>query len=1402
MYYSIKYHRSLIFVVALTFLSLLLRANVKYPQRFEHVTTDDGLSHNTVFTALQDKNGFLWFGTSSGLNRYDGYSFRIFNFNPEDSNSLSSNYVRSLIEDSNGNLWIGTDKGLNRFNTKTGNFTTFLYDPDDSSSISHNHIRALIEDQNGNIWIGTDGGGANRIMASEKLKDDITFERFIFGTNKNNHVYTLYEEAKKNNIWMGTESNLILYHKFSGTNEYNFYHFPLVNSENNSIRYITEGKNNSLIISTFDKGVFELTLTEKRLGFYPPEQCVSIKSLVNESSKLTNATLIDSKGNLWIGTRGGGITYLADFSGNKKEFSRLTHNSKTEHSLSGNFVNNFFEDRSGIIWILMDGEGLCKYIPNRKPFQILGTQSSLSDQLRYINSVIEDDDGNLIIGTRDRGLFKYDFTKNANADNSSGTLSRLNWTDKKNIRKIIKVNNNFWMATSDAGIMVFNPQGKLLQHFYKKEDSNSLSHNYVFELFQDSRGLIWIGTWGGSWGGGLDMYNPETEKFTHFRNIKGDTESLSQNIVLSIEEDAHGQIWVGTKSAGLNLLQKNNRGYYFKRFNYLANDSLSLNDDHVTDIFNSQNNTLWIATESGLNKYNFTNQNFERLGVNNELMNRQILNILEDRNGVLWLATYTGLLKYIPSTKEALEFNNRDGLHTGYAKGLELKERNKFIFYGQKGLVMFEPDKIERNTLIPPVVLSDFQIFNLNKNKSENAKLHLTIASKDKITLPHKENNFSIEFSALNYIKSEKNKYAYRLDGYEEEGHWNFPTSGNRVVNYSNLREGDYTFRVKASNNDGVWNEEGKALEIKILPPYYRSILAYIFYLVLITGLVYAAIRLIVKREEERNRLKFERLEHKKNEEINQSKLRFFTNISHEFRTPLTLILGPIERLLKSSSTLPENRKKDIYIGMHKNASRLLRLINELMDFRKLEAGALKLNVQNGDLVSFVKNIYSCFEEIAEERKIEYELRVPAEEIVTSFDPEKLEKVLYNLLSNAFKYTPDKGRISIALQKAGIEQVILKVEDSGEGISAEDMDKIFKRFYHIDSTDVNLQEYQGTGIGLALSKNLVEMHGGEINVSSIPHQKTCFSVILPLKKVDETGEKNINVRKKLRSDVSNLPQQNFIENTSSVNLQKAVQKEKNYKLMIVDDNPEIRTFLNNELLKDYYIVEAENGKVAMERINENKPDLIISDVMMPEMDGFEFCKVLKSDLTTSHIPVILLTAKSTEESLIEGLETGADAYVAKPFNISVLEVRIRKLIETRQNLRKLYSTTLEPEPKSLVTNSLDEEFLASAIAVVEENLDDSTLNVERFGQKMGMGKTSLHDKIKALTGKSTGEFIRSIRLKHAAKLLNEGRLNVSEVSYTVGFNTVWYFSKCFKKEFNVSPSKFKRGEISSILSQK
>ncbi|WP_299664820.1 two-component regulator propeller domain-containing protein [uncultured Polaribacter sp.] len=1396
-YCRIKQYLKIVAVLLIAFNSILSFASNKYPVKFKRLTINDGLSSDKLFSVIQDKNGFLWFGTDNGLNRYDGYSFKVFKFNPSNPRSIPSNRVQALLEDSNGNLWIGTDKGLARFDKKTANFNVFKSNPKNSVSISNNNIKDIFEDKEGDIWIGTNVG-LDKIDSNNKSEEIIKFKHIPFNLfeDENFAVRSIYQD-NFNNIWVATDFKLILIQKNARTKEIKKYYFSLLEGiQNKTLMDISAGRNNSLLISTYTGGLLEFSFTSQNSDSEDVNvKKYNIRNLEHLSStKTIISSLVDSKGNLWVCTLGDGIVYLPKYQSGEDKFYRIKNNLDNNNSISSNFVKKVFEDRSGVIWLLTENNGICKYNPTTKPFVKLKDSKGFPSEVSDIRSIIEDDNGNLIVATRNSGLLKYNLNQVPHKINFQGEFENLNWTDAKNIKDIIQDSNgNYWLASDNLGIQIYNKDGKLVKQFSKNEhNSNSISNNYVYKIFEDRKGIIWIGSWGGINDGGLDRYDPNTEKFTHFGNIPNDTTSLSENIIVAIEEDHLGQIWIGTNGEGVNLVETRNNGVHIKRFKTVLNDKSSLNDDHIKDIFFGNDNSLWVSTNSGLNKYNYESQKFERINLDSNIANQQVNSSIYDSNGLLWLATPRGIIRYNHKSRETNVFTKEDGLHTGYTSALKLKKNNGLVFYGSNGVVYFEPDKIKLDKVIPPVIITDFKIFNIDVEKSKNANIQETIPNIDSITLPYSENNFQIQFSALNFIKQGKNKYAYRLDGYDEEGHWNYTGSKFRYVNYSNLKEGDYVFRVKASNSDGIWSEKVKELQITIAPPYYRTLLAYFIYFTIVAGLIFLFLILVVKREEEKNRVKMERVERQRIEELNKMKLNFFTNISHEFRTPLTLILAPVEKLLKSSTALSESKRSNLYTDIHNNASRLLKLINELMDFRKLESGKLVLKKQKLDMVNFIKNIYSYFIDIAEERNIQFKLVVPQEEIIAYLDPQHIEKVIYNLLSNSFKSIGNTGEIVLTVETDRTQGLLIKVCDNGKGIPPEELEKVFERFHQVTNLHSRLFYQQGSGIGLDFAKSLVNMHGGKISVTSKPNHKTCFLISLPIDNAHQAVKLNADFKSIIKTNHIRLYNKNKVEMIDKpISAKERLEKPS---LLIVDDSLEIRLFLKNEFIDKYIIYEAENGKQAIEIAYETNLDLIISDVMMPEMSGFELCRYLKTKLKTSHIPIILLTAKSNENSLIEGLETGADAYISKPFNLSILEVRIRKLLEVRNKLRKLYSNSFEPDPRTLVTNSIDEEFLAKAINFVEDNIDNSKLNVEMFCVNMGMGRTKLHDKLKALTGKSVGEFIRSIRLKHAALLLKNTNLNVSEVCYSVGFSTMWYFSKCFKNEFNLTPSDFRKNE--------
>jgi signal transduction histidine kinase/DNA-binding response OmpR family regulator len=728
-------------------------------------------------------------------------------------------------------------------------------------------------------------------------------------------------------------------------------------------------------------------------------------------------------------------------------------------------------------------------------------------------------------------------------------------------------------------------------------------------------------------------------------------------------------------------------------------------------------------------------------------------------------------------------FDIADGLPTNeFRPGSVYRRNGRLLFGSVNGFVAFHPDSIRDNASVPPVYITGFKVMEKQRNVPAT-----------RVELRYNENFLSFDFVALNYILPEKNQYAYKMEGIDKDWVYN---GTRRFASYKNLDPGDYIFLVKASNNDGVWNQQGASLILTILPPPWRTWWAYSLYGSIGICLLYVLRQNTIKRERLKHELKLQRLEAEKMQEINQLKSRFFANISHEFRTPLTLILGPLEKFLSRTHT--DSEDKSLYLMMQHNAGRLLHLINQLLDLSKLEVGSLKLEPQPADLVAFLKATILSFTSLAQSRQIQYQLHFPADHPVMYFDADKLEKILVNLLSNAFKFTAGGGSVSVTVsfqempsEKQRPKQMLeITVKDSGIGISPEHIDKVFDRFYQANDSDTKQRE--GTGIGLALSKELVELHGGEISLDSERGKSATFTVRLPLEVVPITLPPLHPDELPLTKGTHRIIyEESETENTAdhpTINYKN--KKQRTPLLLVVEDNADIRWYIRENLNTQYQIVEAINGVEALTQAIELMPDLIVSDIMMPMMDGIELCRQLKTNECTSHIPVILLTAKAGEASQLEGLETGADDYLTKPFSRKELKVRIKNLIEQRARLRACFSKKVSVEPKQVAVTSADEKFLQRALAVVEANMANAEFDVETFGREVGMSRTHIHRKLKALTDQSVSEFIRTIRLKRAAQLLSQKAGNVSEIAYLVGFKEQSYFSRCFQQTFGCAPSEY------------
>jgi len=1074
----------------------------------------------------------------------------------------------------------------------------------------------------------------------------------------------------------------------------------------------------------------------------------------------------DNTKNIWIGSYGSGINF---FNQQKKQFHHEKHKKNNPFTLSHDIVTSFAEDHKGNIWITTWGGGL-NYFDRKK------------NKHYHI------------------------------------TLPSENWFSKEVIRNVsIDRNNHLWIATDRNGIVYLDPVSLDYVHYYREADQESYSMpgNNLYCSFIDSENNLWVG----SGGLGLLFYNQQLNVFQ--RKYKDSI--LPQGYVRIIREDDKNKLWYGTHGFGLFSLDKKD----LRIHNYSSNsdDPYSISNDIIYALTFTKGGHILAGTMGvGLNILNTNTYKFYQITTSHGLPHNYINGILEDRQGRIWVSTNEGLCTISPPdylfsdtltfeylSKQNLSSNiqvydKNDGLQSNEFKyGSYLKTSNGEMFFGGiNGYTYFHPDSIKLNPTPPPVVIT--KLFINQKQilpKEKNSPLDEQISETSFITLKHYQNNLAFEFVALNYNTPQKNRYAYFLENFDKE--WNY-IGTERKATYTNIPPGQYVFRVRGANNDGIWNEKGASVILTIKPPIWQTNWAYSAYIFILAGILILFRMFILGQERIKNEIKMERLHSEKLEELYQLKLRFFTNISHELRTPLTLIIGPTEKML-STENLEEWIKQQSML-IHRNAKRLLRLTNQLLDFRKLETGNLQLELQWGDIIPFIGQVGQAFENHAEHKNITFVQDYRINSLKCWFDADKLEKVLYNLLSNAMKFTPKGGMVELQVYieklftKTGNSQVEspntdnnvsdyirFDIKDNGVGISEEMLQKIFDRFFQVSSSEEI--KNTGTGIGLALTKQLIELHKGEISVQSQKGTGSCFSFRIPVireHQISETTkdtEKSELPEKADNKTIETLP----VESSVNANPENKISND-NARILLVEDNPDVIEFLTSELQDTYNIFHATDGKEGIEKAMSIYPDIIISDIMMPVIDGIKLCSLIKTNTLISHIPVILLTAKTSEDYKLQGLETGADDYITKPFNIRILKARIDNLINSRKKLQEKFNNQLSVKTQDITVTSADEEFLNKAIKVVEERINDYDLNVDTLTKEIGISRTNLHIKLKALTNLSATEFIKSIRLKQSVQLLKTNKLNISEVAYRCGFNDPKYFSKCFKKQFGKIPSEY------------
>lgn len=1324
----------------------------------------NGIKSNKITEIFEDSKGTLWIGTSySGFYRYDREqdTFRQFCRDPKDMNSLSNDNVSSILEDKDGIFWIGTERGLNRFDPETGNYIHYLNEPTDTRSLSHDFVYSLAQTDDGSIWVGTEEG-LNRLVKKDDEEYFIRYDLAPPGTVdeiylSHNFIFKIIPSKFHQDVfWICTSIGLKKIH-YSATDpvylEYDYYGHEIANP-------------NSLI--------------------HP-----FVSDILEENSSL-----------VWISTYNG-VNLLNTNTGQNRCFNSVKND---PNSLSNNVVMSLSKDRTNNLWIGLD-KGVNKLNLNARAFQLIHPETRDNTGSSITCIIPSGNRPGVWVGSRGGGLNYLAFDANNNLTSFSRNyhfdVSKMQDLSGFVFDLLLDKDGWLWVATDGAGVIRIKEDQipkeggvvKNLQQFTTSDQQ--LSDNYVMSLLQSTSGDIWLGYWDK----GLDRYDAASGTFYHYfltRNL--DINFQLYPIVHIIETIENGQafLWVGTRGGGLYKLKFNEIANGLELVDWFRSEGGqegNLSNDFINDFFIDARDQLWVGTDNGLNLLDSKTGKFTSFYEEDGLNSGTIQSILQDFSGKIWVSTQQGIscLNFVEGKMTPKNFDGFNGLQDNYYNddASYITDSGQLIFGGVNGLSAFNPDNIHLDTIAPMIVISDFKLSNRSVaiGEQRNGKVILTksISETRELKLSHKEKVVSFEFTGLHFGEPEKIQYAYQLVGFDPD--WVYTDASQRTAHYTNLPYKEFVFMVKAANGDGAWSDPVELILV-INPPFWLTGWAYILYGLVAAWMIYIGIRLTKLRAEFRHNLELERVEREKLEEVNWLKLQFFTNLSHEFRTPLTLIISPLEQFLQQ----PKDKKMhQIFSRMYYNANRLLTLINQLLDIRKNEAGLMNLHVGEKDLVELSKEITLSFKYLANQRNIKLTFDSDSRKILAWIDHEQLEKVLFNLLSNAFKFTKDGGSISVDIQENDF--IYLSVSDTGMGIPANELEHIFERFYQVEK-NIDRSRRGGTGIGLSLAKMIVEKHHGIIEVESTEGVGTTFRIKM-LKGKDHFSDSELFPGEK--EDITNstsgfvFPEPHAELAEISVEMEKSKNGSNNKPgILIVEDNPDVRAYLRENLEQDYKISEASDGQEGLEKALAEPPALILADIAMPRMDGIEMCARIKSNIVTCHVPVILLTARTSLIFKVDGLETGADDYVTKPFHMRLLITRIKNLIDSRNVLREHFAKNFDLSPSGVVLNSMDEKLLSQIKIVVEKHIDDSDFSVDQLASALQMSRMQLYRKLKSLTGKSPNHIIRSFRLLRAAQLLESGQYNVSDVTYLVGYNDLKSFRDQFKKEFGMSPSRYNK----------
>lgn len=1327
---------------------------------FNHLGTNDGLSNSTVNSILQDDDGFLWFCTDSGLNRFDGYSFKTYGQNLTDSTSLVHSSVICSDIDEDGDLWFGTSHGLSKYSKLNGIFQSRIF----KGSEQLNNIRAIHISTDSVIWLGTNEG----IIKYNSVLD--TYQQYAqknpTASSLTHNIVRAITEDKYGKLWIGTFDGLS---QFDPVTE-KFINFKTVNLQttdpvNNLIISLHQELDKDILWVGTQTGLVKFDTSKKTFKVYRKE--LGYPGIINNTIK-TIAGPYD--GQLWLGTDEG----LLIFDIAHERFTSYRHNPFRSNSLCNDNVIEIFKDNSGLLW-LGTSDGLSTFNLNQKQFSF-------------------------------HPIAKID-------QYGQATGSEINTIHYQK-------NGLCWIGGS-SGLVKIDVEGR--EKWYNQEMNIGLESNYIHEIYTDHLNNLWVCT-----RAGLNLYDPKRDQFMHF-DIQGDPRV--SKYVSSIIEYKPDHYLVGSSGNGLLKFKVNSSdlisGAVEKlHFSYLA-------DIQVNQLVKGNTNEIWVirgglgdiykfqidkdtvesihlkketsggglifvacmllnaekevlvGTRNGLYKLNRDSNYFEWLP---EFGNADIKSIEEDSvSGKLWISTSNGIIQSDRSSLIEKHYSVGSDLPIkSFVTRSSFTNENGTIFFGGiDGYISFLPKNIHEDNYVAKPLITAINVNNkdIRPNELFNERRLISKVSHhaEQIKLEYNENSIELSFSLLHFASPYSNKFSYYLENFDTE--WRLTDGNYPKVNYSNLRPGEYLFKVKGANPDDIWSDEISSIQITIAAPWWASNIAFISYIAIVIFLGFLANRQTIIRTKLKNELKNEQLQHERDEELHQMKMAFFTNISHEIRTPLTLILGPVEQLIQQVTNVELTHRLKL---IKRNASRLLRLVNQIMDMRKLERAKLELNLQNGDLAVLVKEVYDYFIDLAKTENLQYSLKLEQNELLCQFDKDKIDKILFNLISNAFKFSSKNGCVSVELNYPVVDNEIefieLKISDTGSGMEADQIPHVFERFYQAND-DLNTN-WSGTGVGLSMSQDYAKLMDGEIRVESKIGQGSIFKVLIPLVEFNQKTSNEVPEEVKELELLDAQPISiELNENNKPVNQDLPM-------VLVVEDNHDMRSFICDNLSDEFQVKEAVNGALGFDLARKYNPELIISDIMMPVMDGIEFCHKIKSEFDTSHIPVILLTAKNSPENVLSGLEEGADDYVTKPFYIKHLLARAKNLINSRKGLIDKFNKGLLINTSEITNTGIDEKFISDIIDIIEEHLTDETFNIGALAEAMAMSHSAIYKKIKSISGLSGNEFIRNIRLKKAGQLLKIPNASISEIIYQVGFNNRSYFSKCFREMYDMTPKEY------------